>query len=178
MSRIVWDVEANGLLDDVTEVHCLVLKNIDTKEIIKLYESTLTPSNIINSFTKFKPKKIIGHNIIGYDIPLLIKMYNINLIDLLGKDSIIDTYLWSQVAFPDRPMPKGCPNIIKSKTGKSKKIGPHGLESWGWRVGERKIEINDWSKFDEDMLNRCVVDVEINERVYYALLEEMGITDE
>jgi hypothetical protein len=178
MTRIVWDVEANGLLDTVSKVHCLVLKNIDTGEVIRLYGSGLTKENIIHSFTKFKPKKIIGHNIIGYDIPLLRKMYSIDLIDLLGPDAIVDTYLWSQVSFPDRPMPRGCPEVLRSSTGKSKRIGPHGLESWGWRVGERKIEINDWSTFDESMLNRCEVDVNINERVYYALLDEMGMKDD
>jgi hypothetical protein len=38
---------------------------------------------------------IVGHNIIGYDIPMIKKFYNIDLIAILGKEAIIDTYLWS-----------------------------------------------------------------------------------
>ena len=33
MNRYVFDIETDGLLDDVTKVHCLALKNIDTGEI-------------------------------------------------------------------------------------------------------------------------------------------------
>ena len=33
MSSYVFDIETNGLLDDVSQLHCLVLKDIDTNEI-------------------------------------------------------------------------------------------------------------------------------------------------
>lgn len=174
MKRVVWDVEANDLLDKVTEVHCLVAKDIDTGEITRLYGPTLTPDNIVNLFEG--ATSIIGHNIISYDLPLLRKMFDIDLIGLLGKESIEDTYLWSKVLFPDRQLPKGCPTSIKNPvTNRLKRIGPHGLESWGWRVGEKKVEIHDWRFFDDEMLKRCEVDVNINEKVYYMLLKEGGL---
>jgi hypothetical protein len=54
-------------------------------------------------------------------------------------------------------------------------IGPHGLEAWGYRVGNRKIEIHDWRTFTPEIIERCEVDVLINEKVYYALLKEAGL---
>ena len=33
--RLVFDIETDGLLPDVTKAHCIVLKDIDTNEIIK-----------------------------------------------------------------------------------------------------------------------------------------------
>lgn len=177
MKRLVWDVEANGLLDTVTSIHCIVSKDIDTKEVTRLYEDTLKPDNIIHLFKN--ATKIICHNEISFDIPLLKMFYGIDLVQLLGKEAIEDTYLWSKVLYPDRPMPKGCPTSIKNPvTNTLKRIGPHGLESWGYRVGEKKVEIHDWRFFDEDMLKRCEVDVEINERTYYMLLKEAGIKDD
>lgn len=174
MKDIVWDVEANGLLDEVTSVHCIVAKDINTKETISLYDSSLNKENIINIFKN--AESIICHNEIGYDLPLLRKMFDIDLVKLLGKEAIIDTYLWSKVLNPDRELPRGCPTSIKNPvTNRLKKIGPHGLESWGYRCGERKVEIHDWRYFDDDMLKRCEVDVEINERTYYLLLKEAGI---
>jgi hypothetical protein len=171
---LVFDIEADGLLDTIENVHCLVAKNVETGEITKLYNDLLTSDNIISLFDG--SDKIIGHNIISYDLPLIKMMYGLNIVDILGKDAIIDTYLWSKVLNPDREMPRGCPTSIKNPvTNKLKKIGPHGLESWGWRVGEKKIEIHDWRYFDEKMLERCEVDVSINERVYNYLLKEANL---
>ena len=174
MNRIVFDAEADGLLDTVQNVHCISIKNIDTGFTQSLYDSTLNKDNIIPLFQN--ATKVIGHNIINYDIQLFKKVFDIDLVKLLGKEAIEDTYLWSKVLYPDRPMPKGCPTSIKNPvTNRLKRIGPHGLESWGYRVGEKKIEIHDWRLFDEEMLKRCEVDVNINERVYYMLLKESGL---
>jgi hypothetical protein len=178
-NRLVFDIEANGLLKEMTSVHCFCIKNIDTGEATSLYESSLTSNNILETILKYPTEsvEVIGHNIISFDLPLLHLWFDIDLWTLLDKDAIIDTYLWSKVLNPDREMPRGCPTSIKNPvTNRLKKIGPHGLESWGYRVGERKIEINDWRYFDEEMLLRCSVDVEINERVYYSLLKEAGLT--
>ena len=32
--RLVFDIETDGLFDDVSKVHCIVLKDLDTKEVI------------------------------------------------------------------------------------------------------------------------------------------------
>lgn len=175
MSRIVFDIEANGLLDTVDTIWCIATKNIDSIErcLFDYRTNTLDPSLWLDVFLG---NTVIGHNIISYDIPLIKMIYGIDLIELLGSDNIIDTYVWSRVLYPDRPMPKGCPTSIHNPvTNKSKKIGPHGLEAWGWRVGERKLEINDWTKFDPSILSRCEGDTLINEKVYYALLKEAGL---
>jgi len=171
---LVFDIESDGLLDTVENIHCICLKNIVTENRLSLWGDDLNKDSILSAFSG--ATKIIGHNIIGYDLPLLKMFYGIDLVDILGKDAIIDTYLWSKVLNPDRELPRGCPTSVRNLlSNKLKKIGPHGLESWGWRVGERKIEIHDWRYFDEKMLERCEVDVNINERVYNYLLKEAGL---
>jgi hypothetical protein len=173
MDRIVFDTEADGLLDTVSNIWCLSYKNIDTSAKHTFIKEELTKRVIYQLFDKVQ---IIGHNIIAYDIPLIEKFYGVNLIERLGHENIIDTYIWSQTLYPDRPMPRGCPDFIRNeKTNKTKKIGPHGLESWGWRVGNRKLQIDDWEVFTPEIPKRCEGDVEINEKVYYALCEEAGI---
>ncbi len=172
--RLVWDIEANGLLEDSTRIWCLAYKNIDTGETGGFVIPEPTKRQIIQLFAD---KVLIGHNIIKYDIPMLSKFYQLDVIGLFGKESIIDTYLWSQILYPDRPMPKGCPESIHNPiTHRSHKIGPHGLESWGYRTGRKKIEIHDWTKYDESILKRCMEDVEINVDTYFKLLKEAGMT--
>lgn len=171
--KIVWDIEANGLRGEADKIWCLCAKIIGFDKPIKFDGSELREGIIEPLFSN---KIIIGHNIINYDIPMIKKFYNLDLIDLVGQENIIDTYIWSMTLHPDRQLPKGCPeSVYNPVTKRSQKIGPHGLESWGYRVGHKKIEIHDWTVFDENIINRCMTDVEINEKVYYALLDEAGI---
>jgi len=34
--KYIFDLETDGLLENVTKIHCIVLKNIETNEILKL----------------------------------------------------------------------------------------------------------------------------------------------
>ena len=173
-NRIVWDVEGDGLLDTIQNVHCITLEYIDSDNIISLYGDLLTPDTIINCFTG--ATEIICHNEIAFDIPLIKMFYGVDLIELVGVDAIIDTLLWSQCLYPDRPMPKGCPTSYKCPvTNRTKKIGPHGLEAWGYRVGHKKIEVHDWRYYSPLILERNKVDVYINKLVYFELCKEAGI---
>lgn len=175
MKELVWDIEANGLLEDSTSIHCISIKDLYTNTTSTYSLDTLTKDNIFNAFNY--STKIIGHNIIGYDIPMIKKFYGIDLVELVGKGAIVDTYLMSLVLFPDRQLPRGCPTFVLDPFGRMKKIGPHSLEAWGYRVGVKKIEIHDWRYFTPEIISRCEVDVEINEKVYYKLLEEAGLNE-
>ena len=180
---LVYDIEANGLYEEVTDVHCIVAKRLETGEIFRFYdlnditiEHRDTDSMLIKAELDIlfeDPEEVtICHNQLGYDIWMLRKFYDIDLVSIKGIDKCVDTFVWSQALYPDRLMPKGCPNVIKMDNGKNKKVGPHGLESWGYRTSKKKPHIEDWSKFTNDMIIRCEEDVLINEMTYYMLKEE------
>lgn len=187
----VYDIEADGLLDTATSVHCIVLKEVGSSIIHKFWDSNkvlhrldadgeyhhhLTSSDILGVFKDYS--KLICHNQISYDIPMINKFYGIDIYDMFGEENIIDTFVWSQVLNPDRLLPKGCPTTIipskelRERGYKSKKIGPHGLDSWGYRVGRKKPAIHDWTTFTPGILGRCVEDVLINEATYSELCKE------
>ena len=42
LARLVFDIETDGLFDDVSKVHCIVLKDLDTKEVITKIKSNAT----------------------------------------------------------------------------------------------------------------------------------------
>jgi hypothetical protein len=98
------------------------------------------------------------HNGLGYDWPLLKKLYGYEF-----KGKKVDTLVMSRLLNPKRLLPFNCPN---------KKIGPHSIEAWGYRVGRGKPEHSDWENFSEEMLHRCTEDVEILELVYNELMKE------
>jgi len=150
----IGDLEADGLLNTATKIHCGVFKDINTGEVFKFTPDTLEVMLLFLDTVDV----LIMHNGIGYDWPLLEKLYGYKF-----KNQRVDTLVMSRLLNPKRIVPFNCPN---------KKCGPHSVEAWGWRVGRGKPEHNDWSIFSEEMLHRCSEDVEIQFLIYKELMKE------
>lgn len=154
MRILFGDLEANGLLDTATKVHCGVFKDKDTGEVFKF-----RPHQIKEMLEFLNTADVlVFHNGTFYDFPLLKKLYNWEF-----KGKKVDTLVISRVIDPKRTLPANCPNKL---------CGPHSIEAWGYRVGRGKPEYTEWEEFDEEMLHRCTEDVEILALVYDALMNE------
>lgn len=158
MKICVGDLEADGLLDSATRVWCGVFKDINTGEVRKFSpDNGLTYVQDMLDYLN-TVDVLIMHNGIGYDWPLLEKLY-----DYEYKGKKVDTLLMSRLHNPDRTLPYNCPN---------KKTGPHSVEAWGYRLGRGKPDHDDWTRYSKEMLHRCSEDVEIQHLIYKALLKE------
>lgn len=152
--KIGWfDLEANGLLDTATKVHCGVVKSSDG-DVAKFRPNQI--KQLLKHLSSFDV--LIAHNGIGYDFPLLQKLYGWQF-----KGKIVDTLIMSRLLNPKRILPYSCVD---------RKVGPHSIEAWGYRVGRGKPSHDDWESFSEDMLHRCSEDVEILQLTYQELLNE------
>lgn len=150
----VADLEANGLLHEADRVWCGVFKDIHTNEMSK-YE----PWDIDKMLSHLDSVDVlIMHNGIGYDLPLLRKLYGYEF-----KGKVVDTLLMSRMQDPNRRLPPNCPDT---------KMGPNSVGAWGYRVGRGKPNHDDWDNYSDAMLHRCTEDVEIQHLIYKALLEE------
>jgi len=152
MSNLVFDIETDGL--DPTKIHCIVAQDVDTMDVFTFDNTQLDEGyDMLSSATK-----LIGHNLIGYDIPVIKKLAGI---DLFNK-KIVDTLVLSRLFKPTRE-------------------GNHGLEGWGYRLGFKKGDFGKqedaWSSYKPEMLEYCKNDVLLNTKVYEALkLESRGFT--
>lgn len=152
--RGLFDIETNGLLDTVSKVHCAVVKDIDTGEVW-----IFDPTNIGDLCARLDSfDTLIGHNISQYDLPVLRRLFGWEY-----QGALLDTLIMSRFQRPERELPKTCPD---------KKVGPHSLEAWGYRVGRGKVANDEWAEFTPLVLERCKEDVEINHLVFLKLLEE------
>lgn len=153
MKIATGDLEADGLLDTATRVWCGIFKESNGTVVKFLPHQIPQMLEYMDTLDVLKM-----HNGIGYDWPLLKKLYGYTF---RGKK--VDTLIMSRLLNPKRILPFNCPN---------KGIGPHSVEAWGYRVGRGKPEHNEWDRFSEAMLTRCSEDVEIQELIFDSLMEE------
>ena len=147
MKQIVFDIEANGLNPDT--VWCIIAYEREAKEYIEWSGDTLP--NFKDWVKEQDELEVIGHNIIGYDIPVLERLLKVDF----SKCKVTDTLVMSRLAEPSR-------------------LGGHGLENWGQLLHQPKGEHSDWLNFSQDMVEYCKQDVRVNELVYQRLLRDLN----
>lgn len=157
--KLIADIEANGLLQEATEIHCAVFKDADTNQVWKLRKR----DSIIKMLEK--TKYLIMHNGIGYDLPLIKKLWGYEY-----KGKILDTVLMSRELFKNIQIPQQMKDDYKEAC--KKLDGPHSLAAWGYRLGRGKVEHEDWSVFTPAMMHRCAEDVEITHLLYNHIVEK------
>ena len=130
MSRLCWDIETDGLLDEVTKLHCIAIQDVDTLEAA-LYADTLamnTQGTLEQGIDRLMNADLsIGHNLIKYDHPVLEKLTG----KTLPKNKIFDTLVATRLIWS---------NIKNIDNGRDYNLGylfgSHSLEAWGIRLGD------------------------------------------
>jgi DNA polymerase I-like protein with 3'-5' exonuclease and polymerase domains len=145
MRQIILDIEANGLKPDT--IWCLVAKEV---------EHGTTNTFIGDDIFEFADwvryngiTHICGHNIIGYDLPILERLAGFK-----WEGVVQDTLVMSRLAHPHRE-------------------GGHSLASWGTRLDFSKGDHNEWGEFSWEMVEYCKRDVELTQLVYAHLMKEL-----
>ena len=184
MSRLAFDIETNGLLDETTKIHCIVAIDIDTREVWR-YD----PTQIAEGVEKLRSASfLIAHNGIKFDHPAIEKITGV----CLDKSRFFDTLVASRLIYSNIKdidavlinryraymarggVPHGKPCLPP------KLYGLHGLEAWGWRLGEYKGDFgkqNDWSTYSIEMMEYCEQDVWVLVKLYEKFVQKMGEFD-
>ena len=72
---LVFDLETDGLLNDVTCIHCLVIYDSEADETY-VYNDKGSEEPIVRGIQLLEDADVIcGHNVISYDIPVIEKIY-------------------------------------------------------------------------------------------------------
>lgn len=132
--HVVLDIETNGLFDEVTTMHCLVIRDVETRAVLSCAEQP--------GFLPFSEglrvldgaERIYGHNIIKYDRPVLQKLTG----NLIPWHKVRDTLViagcrWTNLKETDA-------DLVRRGKLPSQLIGKNRLEAWGYRLGLRKGE--------------------------------------
>lgn len=136
MRKIIVDIESDGLLDNVTKVHCLSYYDIDTCKSVSM-------SSYEEIRELFKEELVvIGHNFIKFDMPCLERVVGVEKVPY-----IIDTLAISWYLFPERK------RHGLEEWGQDLGIQKPKIDNWG----EENLEA---------IMHRCEEDVKINTKLW------------
>ena len=142
MRKIIIDIETDST---ASRIWCAVTKDLDDKETkvwteARKLQEYLQPTDIL-----------IGHNVIGFDAPVLKKHWNLNI----DTNQLQDTLVMSRLLNP----------VME---------GGHSLRAWGLRLGNQKEEFTDFDGgLTDEMVDYCKQDVLVTEALYHRLTTDL-----
>tara|TARA_R100001480_G_scaffold44836_7_gene58078 strand:+ start:7941 stop:9671 length:1731 start_codon:yes stop_codon:yes gene_type:complete len=142
--RVFLDVETTHIVNNRLPDRIFLIVCKSEKGITYFRENEMDKFvSYIDNYNEF-----VGHNIIGFDAPVIKKIVNIDLHD---KGKVIDTLVLSRLFDPVRE-------------------GGHSLKSFGERLKFGKLDFKDFSEYSDEMLEYCIRDVELTEKVLGYLI--------
>ena len=172
MSALVFDIEATGLLRCGSFPHCIVTRDLDNPSVPLVYDDCVFGDWSIDHGLEHLADAdvLIGHNIAGYDIPLLEEWKNFEF-----QGQVLDTLVLSQLYyanlkdkdFDKRPM--GLPPRL---------YGSHSLKAWGYRLhvykGDYAEHEGAWDTYTAEMLDYCKQDTLVTLQLYRLMARRMS----
>lgn len=173
VSRLLFDLETDGLLHNATKIHCIGIVDVDTGE--ERFSTDI--GDAVDALQQ--ADEIIGHNILRFDVPVLKKLVSYQP---KAGQKVTDTLVLSRLIYP----------ALKAEDATDSRVpaeytGKHSLAAWGYRLGEHKgdyaqvrrakalnhgltdetaIQQFIWGTFSQDMLAYMMQDVRLNFLLY------------
>ena len=152
----VFDLETNGLYDDVNEIFCIVIHDVNRNQTLSYGPESIDHAlNLIRS-----ADCLIGHNIVFYDIPVLRKL----IPDFQFNGHVIDTLICTRLLWPKEKLYDLDENHYLNVPGGLR--GSASLKAWGYRLSDNKIDFKDFSEFSQEMLDYCIQDVNVTNKLF------------
>ncbi len=179
IGTLVVDTETNGLLRNATRIHCISIYWIEEDRTESFNDEPYGKGepfcikedapmaggagySITTAVTWISmAERVVGHNLIGFDLPLIKRLYPF----FTYPPVIVDTLLLSRLYHPNLY------DIDKKNEWKdmpNKLYGSHSLEAYGYRLGEHKGDYGkttDWSEWSQEMQDYCEQDVVVTKKL-------------
>lgn len=172
----LFDLETDGLLEQVSQVHVMAVRCLATGKLRVFREHQMQEGlSYLDTFDQ-----LVGHNIIKYDIPVLTKLYGYNR----HWSALRDTMVLSRLIWPD---------IVKWDLDRRNNpgvffpgqlTGRYSLEAWGHRMGNHKDgyegdpliadpirrKAQKWLLWNQAMEDYCIQDLSVTQSLWERIL--------
>ena len=188
----IFDIEGDGLLQQITKVHCLWIEDDATGETLD-FACNEERDDIEEGLAILeKAEVMIGHNISSYDLPAIKIVYP----DFDPQGIVRDTLVMARMCFAD-VKESDLRKFIQGKM-EGKEIGNQGLRSWGMRLGLHKGDyshdmeailkkkhkdenlnpptkeehrIHTWGTWNQEMHDYCGLDVQVTSLLWEKIID-------
>jgi DNA polymerase I len=166
--NLLFDIETNSLDPDVC--HSLVIIDLDADKLYSYadQEGYLPISEGLELMTK--ATRLVGHNIQGYDLPALEKLYGLTFKAEVHDTLLMSRLLWSDIKSNDFNFAAKNPDFPK------KLIGSHSLKAWGHRLknykGDFEFTEERFAVWSKEMQDYCEQDCLLNKDLYRLILNK------
>ncbi len=170
----VFDLETNGLsfTSEDPRIHCIAIHWAEDNRTEAYNDEPYTSPtkdlpmgsnySITTALSNLEVADVIvGHNIIGFDLPFIRKLYPW----FNPRGTIIDTLLLSRLYHPNL---LDIDKKMAHKNMPTKLYGRHSLEAYGYRLGVYKGDFakdTDWKTWSKEMQDYCIQDVKVTEKL-------------
>ena len=154
MKKFVLDIEADGLLDTVSTIWMIVLKELGNDNFV-VFSDHADGGLPVKDFPKWADENasaLIAHNGMRYDFEVLYR-----LLGYTPKPILYDTMIMSKLNHFVRPATKR----------------RHSLKMWGEHLGEFKDEYTGgFEAYNDEMLEYCKQDCVVTEKIWSRVMQE------
>ncbi|AWH32209.1 DNA polymerase [Stenotrophomonas sp. SAU14A_NAIMI4_8] len=148
---LIYDLETDGLLETVTKIHCLNIRDRINQRDLRFTDHTHyhcgAPTKRDGTLADglkllSESAEIGGQNVIDYDNPVLKKLYGWEpRPDQRVRDTLVESrVIWTNMRDVDFTMIRA--GKLPPEFAKKGLIGLHKLEAWGYRLGCFKGDFN------------------------------------
>ena len=169
-TQLLFDLESTGLLRQGSRIHCLVTRNDEGDT--QVYDHRPECAVIQGVKALEQADVLIGHNIIGYDIPLLKEQFP-------DFDSIKDNVLIRLSLAVSFILILLIEIMSVAQSGMPQRLyGRHSLEAWGYRLkcfkGDFGKHDGNWAVYTPEMLDYCIQDTEVTLKLWQLMQRRMN----
>jgi hypothetical protein len=166
--RLIVDIETNGLLHQLDRIHCVVIRDLDARQVLVFNDQGGTDRPISEAITLMEgADRLIGHNLIGFDIPAIRMIYPWFE---PKPHQMMDTMVLSNLKYPDMmriDAIRKIPDMPKNLWSR------HSLEAWGYRLKVAKGSFGkttDWATWSPEMQSYCAQDTLVTHHLWQHFL--------
>lgn len=142
--KLIFDIETDGLMDTVTQIHCISAIDIDDPNKVWLFADSFENDGSLQAGLNrlMQADEVIGHNIIKFDLPAIKKVTGITLKAKPTDTQVLSELIWRE---PRR----------------------HSLGEWGLRFDFPKDDYKgSWQYPNQEMFDYCKQDARITLKLY------------
>jgi DNA polymerase-1 len=150
MARLIFDIETNGLMDTMTQIHCIAAIDLDAPHQVMLFADCFKRDGSLQEgiHRLSEADELIGHNIISFDCPAIEKIGGIALKAKRTDTQVLSELIWRE---PQK----------------------HSLASWGERLNCPKDDYaGDWKDPTQEMFNYCKQDAVVALKLYEHIMKQ------